>query len=70
MDKFDNETVIKVVSVIAIFLIISGLFMLSWNIVISDIFNLRLISFIEALILNFTFRFLFQSVEFEKDKIE
>lgn len=66
----NQEVIVKVVSVIMIFLIISALFMLSWNVVIQDIFNLRKINYIEAIVLNFTLRFLFQSVEFEKDKLE
>jgi hypothetical protein len=70
MDYFDSDTITKVISVIVVFLVISGLLMLSWNIVISDIFTLRRITYIEAIVLNFTIRFLFQSVEFQKDKIE
>lgn len=66
----NQEVIVKVVSVIMIFLIISALFMLSWNMVIQDIFNLRKINYVEAVVLNFTLRFLFQSVEFEKDKVE
>jgi hypothetical protein len=66
----NKELFVKSVSVISIFLIISALFMLAWNIVISDIFNVRRIAYWEAIVLNFTIRFLFQSVEFEKDKVE
>jgi hypothetical protein len=66
----NKELFIKSASVISIFLIISALFMLAWNIVICDIFNVRRIAYWEAIVLNFTIRFLFQSVEFEKDKVE
>lgn len=70
MNYFDSETITKAISVIMIFLVISALFMLSWNMVISDIFTLRRITYMEAIVLNFTIRFLFQSVEFQKDTIE
>ena len=66
----NKELFIKSASVISIFLIISALFMLAWNIVICDIFNVRRIAYWEAIVLNVTIRFLFQSVEFEKDKVE
>ena len=65
-----KELFVKSVSVMGIFLVISALFMLAWNIVLCDIFNVRRIAYWEAIVLNFTIRFLFQSVEFEKDKLE
>lgn len=63
---WNEETGIKIISYILMFLLMSYVLMLCFNASISDIFSTKKINFIDAICINFICRILFQTVEFEK----
>jgi hypothetical protein len=59
-----QEIIVLVVYLIVIVLVIGLITQVVWNSLISDIFSLRQISYLESVVLNIFFRISFQGFEF------
>ena len=59
-----QEIIVLVVYLIVIVLVIGLITQVVWNTLISDIFSLRQISYLESVVLNIFFRISFQGFEF------
>jgi hypothetical protein len=59
-----QEIIVLVVYLIVIVLVIGLITQVVWNTLISDIFSLRQISYLESVVLNIFFRISFQGFEY------